>query len=213
MLTLWLGVDKFGSHTFVSGAAHFVSSGPRRPVVMKSRFVISLLCVGAVAYACGPRALPESGGTVAGTTVASARTVAQQGTPRAASATHARSTPVTAALDVRAEAASIHFALQVVNRGKKTIELTFPSGQTHDFAIVDSLGREVWRWSTGRLFTQALQNRMLSRGDAMSMTESWNAPSLRPGRYTAVATLKSQNYPLSETMEFSVGGAALAVRE
>lgn len=180
---------------------------------MKSQFVISLLCVGAVAYACGPRALPDTSGSTAGSTLASARTVAQQGSQRAPSAPNGKAAPITAALDVRAEAASIHFALQVVNSGKKTIELTFPSGQTHDFAIVDSLGREVWRWSTGRLFTQALQNRMLSRGDAMSMTESWNAPSLRPGRYIAIATLKSQNYPLRETMEFTVGGAALAVRE
>jgi hypothetical protein len=179
---------------------------------MKSRFLISLLCVGAVAFACGPRARNDAtGSTASATTLASAQSVALQGTARAPRA--ATNTPITAALDVRNDGNAIRFALQVVNSGKKAIELTFPSGQTHDFVILDSLGREVWRWGTGRLFTQALQNTMLSRGETMSMTESWNAPTLKPGRYTAVALLKSQNYPVTERTEFAIGAARLAVRE
>ena len=45
------------------------------------------------------------------------------------------------------------------------------------------------------------------------MTESWDAPTLKPGRYTVVATLKSENYPVSETAELSVGAGRLAVKE
>lgn len=180
---------------------------------MKSRFVISLLCVGAVAFACGPRARNDAtGSSASAATLASAHTVSLQGTARA-TRNAAPTGPISAALDVRHEGTAIQFALQVANTGKKSIELTFPSGQTHDFVIVDSLGKELWRWSAGRLFTQALQNKMLSRGETLSMTESWNAPTLKPGRYTAVATLKSENYPITERAEFSVGGAALAVRE
>ena len=176
---------------------------------MKSRFVISLLCVGAVAYACGPRAHSDAskGSSTSAQTLASARTVTPQGAPRAASRS-----PISAALDVRHDGAAIHFALAVVNRGKKSVELTFPSGQTHDFVVVDSLGREVWRWGKGRLFTQALQNKMLSRGETLSMTESWGAPALKAGRYTAVAILKSDNFPATERAEFEIAGAALAVR-
>ena len=179
---------------------------------MKSRLVISLLCVGAVAYACGPRAHSDAnnGSSTSATTLASARTatVQPQGTPRTAS-----KSPIAAALDVRQEDAALHFALQVVNSGKKAIELTFPSGQTYDFVILDSLGAEVWRWGKGRLFTQALRNTMLSRGESISMTETWQAPSLKPGRYTAVALLKSVNFPVTERAEFEIGGATLAARE
>lgn len=178
---------------------------------MKSRFFISLLCVGAAAYACSPSARNDAGSSSSGNTArASARTVSLQGSARNA---RTAKSPIVAALDVKSEPAAIRFALQVVNRGKKSIELTFPSGQTYDFVILDSLGREVWRWSRGRLFTQALQNKLLSRGESLDMTETWSAPTLRPGTYTAVAVLKSQNYPATERTEFTVGGPTLAARE
>ena len=179
---------------------------------MKSRFLITLLCIGAVAFACGPRARSDAKSASAGSTaLASARTVSQQGAPRAARQPDAK-TPITASLRVSSEATAIRLALQVVNSGKKTVELTFPSGQTHDFVIVDSLGREVWRWAEGRLFTQALQNKLLSRGESLDMSETWAAPTLKAGRYTAVATVKSENYPIVEKVEFSVTGATLATR-
>jgi hypothetical protein len=183
---------------------------------MKSRFFISLVCVGAVAFACGPRARNDaSGSTTTAKTLASVQTVTLQGSVRTVrNESGARTaSPITATLDVRNEGAALRFALQVVNRGKKSIELTFPSGQTHDFMIIDSSGAEVWRWGKGRLFTQALQNTLLSRGETLSMTETWNAPTLKPGRYTAVAVLKSENYPVTERVEFAVGDARLAVRE
>lgn len=209
MLTLLWRVDKFGSHTFVSGAAHSCFTAWRTSVVtMKSRFAITLLCVGAVAFACGPRARNDANTTSATTTLASARSVRQQGAPRAT-----QSKSITAAFDVTRDAATIRFALQVVNSGKKSVELTFPSGQTHDFVVLDSTGTEVWRWGTGRLFTQALQNKLLSRGESLAMTESWDAPTLKPGRYTVVATLKSENYPVRETAEIAVGSERLAIRE
>lgn len=177
---------------------------------MKSRFVISLLCVGAVAFACGPRARNDASSSGAGsTTLAATRAVAQQGQARDAKST----SPISAALVVQRQATTIHFALQVVNSGRKSIELTFPSGQTHDFVVLDSAGKEVWRWGTGRLFTQALQNKLLARGESLDMRESWTAPTLKPGRYTVVATLKSENYPVTETTELSVSGMALATRE
>jgi|SRR5687768_9288625 len=179
---------------------------------MKSRFAITLLCVGAVAFACGPRARSDANTTSANTTLASARSVTQQGAPRGAQRATQSKSPITAAFDVTRDAATIRFALQVVNSGKKSIELTFPSGQTHDFVVLDSTGKEVWRWGTGRLFTQALQNKLLSRGESLDMTESWDAPTLKPGRYTVVATLKSENYPVRETAELSVGAERLAVK-
>jgi hypothetical protein len=139
----------------------------------------------------------------------SARNVSQQGSQR----TKATAGPITAALDVKHDASSIRFELEVMNTSKKSIELTFPSGQTHDFVIIDSLDREVWRWGSGRLFTQALKNKRLSRGETLSMTETWNAPTLKAGRYRAIAILKSENFPVREEATFSIGGATLAIRE
>jgi hypothetical protein len=95
----------------------------------------------------------------------------------------------------------VRFALNVTNLGEKRVELAFPSGQTYDFVVSDTLGREVWRWGTGRLFTQALQNKLLGEGDTMAVSERWEPAELH-GKYVAVATLHSSNYPIQERVEF-----------
>jgi hypothetical protein len=134
--------------------------------------------------------------------------VHQQGTTRA------RETKpiVTAQLYVHAADSSVRLALHVVNTSKKRVELTFPSGQTYDFVILDSLGREMWRWGTGRMFTQALRNKLLAGGETMDMEETWSSAPLPPGKYTARGTLTSLNYPLVQETEFTITETTVAVR-
>lgn len=179
---------------------------------MNSRVLISVLCIGAVAFACGPRARDESSATrKSATSLASAdAAILQQGTKKTASKNS--KTPVAAQLSVHTSESAIRLALRVVNTGTKRVEITFPSGQTHDFIILDSLGREVWRWANGRMFTQTLQNRLLSSGEALDVDETWMPAALTPGTYTARATLESENYPLARETEFIVTGATLASR-
>jgi hypothetical protein len=104
---------------------------------------------------------------------------------------------------VSASHEEIHFVLDVKNVGGKHLEITFPTGQSHDFVVVDSVGREVWRWSHGRIFTQGVQNKQLGSGDVMELSERWK-PAAKPGHYTAIATLKSSNYPVEQRVEFVV---------
>ena len=97
----------------------------------------------------------------------------------------------------------VRFALRVTNETKKHVELSFPNGQTHEFVVVDSVGREVWRWSSTRLFTQAVQNKLLSSGESMRVTEQWTHPT-RHGKYTVIATLNSTNFPVQQHAEFMI---------
>lgn len=192
---------------------------------MSSRFLISMLCLGAVAFACGPRAHNEastpknSGSQVAQSDSATTPALLQQGAPRAASKTQkaqkaqkAQKTPVSAQLYVRTNDANIRFALHVVNTSKKRVELTFPSGQTYDFVVLDTAGREVWRWGNGRMFTQALRNKLLGAGEAMDLEETLTSSPLPPGRYVARGTLTSANYPLVQETEFTVNSTTIASR-
>ena len=55
----------------------------------------------------------------------------------------------------------IEFDFRVTNSTPRKLEAPLPTGQTHEVVVVDSLGREVWRWSAGRMFTQALQNKLV----------------------------------------------------
>jgi hypothetical protein len=140
----------------------------------------------------------------------SGRAIRQQGAQRAEKKEH--KAPVAAQLYVRAHESNIRLALHVMNTTKKRVELTFPSGQTYDFVILDSLGRERWHWAEGRMFTQALRNRSLAGGEALDLEETWKESPLPPGRYTARATLTSENYPIVQQAEFTVPGTTVASR-
>ena len=67
---------------------------------------------------------------------------------------------------------------------------------------MDSAGREVWRWSEGRLFTQAMQNRFVGSNDSVIYDEAWKAAA--PGKYTLVAQLNSENHPVTQKVPFAL---------
>jgi hypothetical protein len=152
---------------------------------MNRSFASILLLVAAFAYACGPRARsaePERRAPVDGP-------------------------PFASSLDVNV-GPSIGLAFHVTNNSARKLELRFPTGQTHDFVVVDSLGREVWRWSEGRMFTQALQNRIVDSYDTVTWETSMHlemaGEPVPPGRYVAIASLLSENKPVEERVEFQV---------
>jgi len=99
-------------------------------------------------------------------------------------------------------AGAVRFDFRVTNAGGAKVEMNFPSGQTHEVVVLDTLGREVWRWSKGRMFTKLLQNKILRTHDALEFGERWsNAPR---GQYVAVARLASTNYPIEQRTNFVV---------
>lgn len=108
--------------------------------------------------------------------------------------------PVPGDAAVRAEliigrGAPQRLVLRVTNATRRVVELRFPDGQTHDFVVLDSAERPVWRWSDGRMFTQAMRTQAVSGGTTVEFAESW--PARAPaGRYTVVATLRSETHPL-----------------
>ena len=104
----------------------------------------------------------------------------------------------------------VKFSFRVTNTSTKRVELRFPSGQTHDLTVLDTQGREVWRWSRGRMFTQSMQNKVLGASDTLTFTETWHPD--HPGQYTAVASLLSQNHPAEQRAEFALTGKAVSVR-
>lgn len=110
---------------------------------------------------------------------------------------------IASSLDVKVGEA-VQFSFHVTNSSNKRVELRFPSGQTHDVVVLDPQGREVWRWSQGRMFTQAMQNKVLSASDTLTFKETWHPE--HPGTYTAVASLLSENYPSEQRAEFALPG-------
>jgi hypothetical protein len=154
---------------------------------MKGRLTFGLLSAAVLAFACGPRA---STGDSAGAVRATRARAASQHGPALVS---------TLAVVVKN---GVAMDFRVVNAGAKRLEVNFPNGQTHEVIVVDSLGNEVWRWSTGRMFTQSLQNRVMHSSDTLNYDAVWqHAPA---GKYTAIATLASENFPMEQRAEFVV---------
>jgi hypothetical protein len=154
---------------------------------LSSRLIVALLGAGALALACGPH-------------VASTDSDANAETP--GNVQPDPDTPLASSLDVSVNN-EVTFTLHVTNTSGKHVELTFPSGQTHEFVVLDSIGREVWRWSSGRLFTQAIQNKLLGSRESAKYEETWD-PTKAAGKFTAVARLNSTNYPVEERVEFTL---------
>lgn len=148
---------------------------------MLSRITVPLVAAAVLIFACGPRT-PNP--------VASVR-------PKAGA-----DKGVTSHVMVDTAQGTVRFAIEVTNDSRKRVELAFPDGQTHDFTVLDAQGREVWKWSKDRMFTQAMQNRLLDAHDSVIYAERWT-PSSR-GRFTLVAQLHSENFPVQQRVEFAL---------
>ncbi|MDB4887999.1 MAG: Intracellular proteinase inhibitor [Gemmatimonadetes bacterium] len=170
---------------------------------MNTRLLIPLLLAGAGALACGSRSRSQAATVRPGVRNTTAVADAPAPPHRASAAADSASIRLAPAFVVTTKDRALRFDLAIRNEGKKHVELTFPSGQTYDFAVVDGRGREVYRWGNGRMFTQSRQNRMLDGGDTMRIEES-AAPELAPGSYVAVATLHSSNYPVEQRVAFEL---------
>lgn len=149
---------------------------------MTTRLLPVLLLTAALAFACGPRSRANE--------------------PEANTRSRTSGQPLATSLDVHV-ADGVRFALHVTNEAQKTLELTFPDGQTHDVVVLDAAEREVWRWSDGRMFTQSLQNRVLDEDETASYEAAWPARSAH-GAFTAVASLRSQNHPVERRVRFVI---------
>jgi hypothetical protein len=161
---------------------------------MNTRLLISLLCAGAVALACGSLSRRDS--TETHTTASTARHSTSK-------KTSVEAPKVNGNFAVNVEPHALHFALNLTNDSKKHVELSFPNGQQYDFTVLDSVGREVYRWGAGRMFTQSVQNKLID-GEQTVRIDERAAMTLPHGRYVAVATLRSSNYPMQQISAFEL---------
>ena len=149
---------------------------------MSQRLIIPLLCAATVAFASSSSAHRE--------------------VPDKAPAARHNKSAFASSFKVNV-AHGVDFTLDVSNNTSKMAELRFPSGRTHDFVVLDQTGKEVWRWSNGRMFTQVLQNKLIKSRQKAVFAERWEKPNVH-GKFTAVAILASENLPVQERVEFEL---------
>lgn len=90
-----------------------------------------------------------------------------------------------------AEADTLRMTLVVFNRSATDLAFQFSSGQRYDFAIIDSTGSEVWRWSEGQLFTQALGSETVAPGGELRYAATY-VGELPAGGYRVVGEVTAR---------------------
>jgi hypothetical protein len=89
---------------------------------------------------------------------------------------------------------SVTWKLEVENGGPDEVTLVFRSGKDGDVSLVQG-GREAYRWSGNKYFSQALRQERLAAGEKKTFTLEEQALSAEPGDYELVAGLDSEPAP------------------
>lgn len=101
------------------------------------------------------------------------------------------------------------FTLVARNTGTTPVSLTFPSAQRYDLVIGDATGREIWRWSEGKVFAQVMATQMLAPGQNLSFEIQWDqkgeaGAQVPPGSYKARAWLTARGVAQQAQVEFTL---------
>lgn len=83
--------------------------------------------------------------------------------------------------------------MRLRNNSAGPIELVFPTGQDYDLVIRNEKGEEVYRWSTGKVFTQVVRKIRVESGAELNFVVTAPLKGLPPGKYVAQANLATEN--------------------
>jgi hypothetical protein len=101
------------------------------------------------------------------------------------------------------------FRLRV--NSKLPLTLAFTSGQEYDFALKDSAGTTLWRWSASRTFLQATHQRIVADEWSATVEIPWPTTTggvLQPGDYTVEAVVTNANsLPFAATVPVTIAPA------
>lgn len=86
----------------------------------------------------------------------------------------------------------VTWSLTVANDGAEAVSLTFSSGKRGDVVLEREGGGEVYRWSDGRVFTEAVSKQEIGPGQEVVYQLEEPSLSVEPGDYTLVATLAAE---------------------
>ncbi|MGH7483032.1 MAG: BsuPI-related putative proteinase inhibitor [Longimicrobiales bacterium] len=113
--------------------------------------------------------------------------------------------PLASSIEAEVVADSVVLTLSVTNASGSAVELDFRSGQRYDFVVRTMAGAEVWRWSEGRMFTQALGRETLAPGETLTYSATWHAGD-RAGAFMAEGEIPAENLRIERQTEFELPG-------
>jgi hypothetical protein len=100
--------------------------------------------------------------------------------------------------------------MSVTNTSDKLLPFHFSSGQTYDFAVIDSAtGQEIWRWSRTMFFTQVTRSEAIEAKKSWKFEVHWNRRDndLNPvpaGTYQVVGIVATDRPIESDPVDFEI---------
>jgi hypothetical protein len=102
----------------------------------------------------------------------------------------------------------VEFEILIKNLGDNPLSFEFPTSQYVEISVADTSGHEVFRFSKGRFFLQALQTIKIDPHQTYRKVEKWNyqvnGQRVPEGQYTVTATLlprKLNDHPIKNKQE------------
>jgi hypothetical protein len=97
------------------------------------------------------------------------------------------------AVETKESPESVQINITLKNNTDEEKNFEFSSGQKYEIIITDPNGAEVYKYSKGRMFTQALQYLKLPPGESQTWQETWDKKSagnkIAAGDYTVTVLL------------------------
>ena len=112
----------------------------------------------------------------------------------------------------------VAFYFELINLSGVPQTLTFNTGQQFEITVTDENGKEVYRYSDGKVFTEVIWEKTINAGESLKWQDVWDMTDkegnrAEPGKYKAVITIpanpgeegeKPDLSQLTTTVEFSL---------
>ncbi|WP_243291310.1 BsuPI-related putative proteinase inhibitor [Bacillus sp. FJAT-47783] len=126
--------------------------------------------------------------------VALCLTACSVGNERQEGTIHEKEASVQFLVDAMEATEEVRFDLTMKNKTDQEITFEFPSSQLYEIIVTNEEGDDVYRYSNGKMFTQAIHYETINPSDYRTWTESWNymkdGQRVPPGKYTVKAIWK-----------------------
>lgn len=97
------------------------------------------------------------------------------------------------------------FVISLTNQSDQLKKLEFHSSQKYEIIVTNEKGEEVYIYSKGKMFSQALGSALIKAGESMEWEETWQHENLPPGQYKAkVSILSHKSENLTMEREWTV---------
>ncbi|MCM3651169.1 BsuPI-related putative proteinase inhibitor [Metabacillus litoralis] len=86
-------------------------------------------------------------------------------------------------VDVNVTEHQAEFIITLANNSNEMKKLEFPTSQKYEIIVTDGNDQEVYRYSAGKMFTQAIEYALIKQGESVQWEEIWEYGEIMPGEY------------------------------